>query len=83
MKRVILIMPDMNCIYYLSDAEAVCDLGDGLEDGVDLGAAEAHPVRVERAVRPAQHHVAARRLVHVDEVAVRPYVSALNKVRGN
>ena len=73
----------MNCISYLSDAEAVCDLGDGLEDGVDLGAAEAHPVRVERPVGAAQHHEAGGRLVHIDEIAVRPDVSAVNNFRCN
>ena len=63
-------------ISHLSDAEAVGDLCDGLEDGVDLGAAEAHPVRVERPVGAAQHHEAGGRLAHVDEVAVRPDVPA-------
>ena len=66
-------------LLYLSDAEAVRDLGDGLEDGVDLGAAEAHPVRVERPVGAAQHHEARGRLAHVDEVSVRPDVSACNE----
>ena len=70
-------------LLYLSDAEAVCDLGDGLEDGVDLGAAEAHPVRVERPVGAAQHHEAGGRLVHIDEIAVRPDVSAVNNFRCN
>ena len=74
---------DINCILsssetYLSDAEAVRDLRDGLEDGVDLGAAEPDPVGVERPVGAAQHHVPARRLVHVDEVAVRPDVPGAN-----
>eukprot|EP01136_Pigoraptor_vietnamica_P039846 Opistho-1_new@856 len=67
--------------HLLCHAQAVGDLGEGLHDVVNLGAAKADASGVQRAVAAPKHPDAASRRCNLHKVAVRPHSVVLAEVR--